>query len=66
MEEEQLCRFYLQIAQDLKVGTGMQKTKLWNRVWLDYNQNNPRIEEQRSEKSLESKFGQIKTDVMKF
>ena len=59
VEEAQLCRSYLHIGQDPKLGTGMQKTKLWNRIWLHYLENTPRREEKRSEKSLESKFGQI-------
>jgi hypothetical protein len=65
-EECQICCSYVHIGQDPIVGTNQEKTNFWLRIAAHFMMDTPRPLENHASKALESKFGLIKTDVMKF
>ncbi|KAG0574448.1 hypothetical protein KC19_VG262800 [Ceratodon purpureus] len=62
-EERQLCRSVIAISQDPIVGNQQKSNAFWDRIFVHYNENRPAGE--RPARSLETKWGLIKHDVLR-
>ena len=63
-EECQLCKSFLHVSQDPRVGNGQKNATFWVRNTSHFNNVAP--SGKRPERSLESKWSSIKHDVSKF
>ena len=61
-----MCRSFLCISQDPVIGNGQRSGTFWERVAEHYNQNRPTTGGERPARSLETKWGSMKHDVVKF
>ena len=65
-EEQQVCRSFLHVSQDPRIGNGQRATVFWERVWKHYLENHPFGKPERPSRLLETKWGIVKHDVAKF
>lgn len=65
-EEQQLCRSYLAIGKDAATGTNQTSGGFWDRIWKDFEKGMGEDAEERTLRSLESKWGVINGEVSKF
>ena len=65
-EERQLCRSFLHVSQDPIAGNRQRAGAFWDRIARHYQEHKPQGREDRSTRSLETKWGAIKHDVAKF
>jgi hypothetical protein len=65
-EECQTCISYLHVCKDPIVGTNQQSGTFWERTTEHFNSSTPIGSEIRTERSLETKWRQIRADVSKF
>jgi hypothetical protein len=61
-----LCRSSLHVSQDPICGNGQRSTAFWERILKHYNDHRPTGCDPRPSRSLETKWGLIKHDVVKF
>lgn len=65
-EEIQLCKSFLLVSQESFTRDGQRSTTFWGRVGEHYNSNRPASRAERPARSLETRWGIIKHDTVKF
>jgi hypothetical protein len=65
-EDEVLCRAYMAVSEDRKLGTSQTQKKLWDTVELEYNDKLPRGAIKRPAKGLSARYASIAKNVTKF
>jgi hypothetical protein len=65
-EKKQLCQLMFHVFQDLVIGNGQKNQAFWKGITTHYNNNQPVCCAKHLARSLETKWGVIKHDVVKF